>query len=555
MLAQGPVWSFERHFLGLLPARGTPHQVPRLHNRSQALQYLSALSRAEQISLTKDLASSRSLKSLQELFLRHREDLNLIHTVTLFNQLQKVVGSRFKQPGPLSITLAPLKDDLVQLACRHLPDMGPRELSILAWSSAKCGLASAWLLDDLVLYTQRAMPGMDARQLSMVVWSLATMRYLPPMEWLEAFLDRSQELLVDCSPQGLANMLWALAKFELVPGEDWCTSYLSTVARQLSNCSPVELQQIIWSLAKLGICPEDEWLTTFCQCVRQSTSGLQPHHYNVMLWSFTELGYKPSNRFLREFLLSAESQMADFKSDDVVQLISALSLLERVPLSGSFFDTLLDHSQVCLPDVDHEGLTKLARSLQDLSCFPGQPWWDSFLGVLNARLSLMSLADLGVVVLFLVEKKCQVEYKLWVKLEGKCVESVTKAADDFSVSGLMNVCYGMLRCGYGVADPLRAALLTKLEDKWGLLGACTMCRGLWVVGSLGGRGRWWADTAQRHLLETLQKERKAPPTGCLQILMEVESFPRLTLLPELRDWSLMVLSQVPSTPAEVEPPG
>lgn len=108
----------------------------------------------------------------------------------------------------------------------------PRQLCIMAYALLQlqargvCGSSSssrrksrgqqqhvldARLLDDLYAALGHCLHLCSAHDVAQAIYTLAQLQHVPPAGWLEAWLQRAQQVLPQCTPQGLANSAYGLA--------------------------------------------------------------------------------------------------------------------------------------------------------------------------------------------------------------------------------------------------------------------------------------------------------------------------------------------------------
>ncbi len=103
-------------------------------------------------------------------------------------------------------------------------------------------------LSDLTLYVHRFQP----TQLWGVLWGLARMAHAPDGPWMDRFFARSQQLLRDFTPEGLAHMGWALASLGYVPEKLWLRAFCGMCAYKMRWVNDVMQSQTMDLACLLG---------------------------------------------------------------------------------------------------------------------------------------------------------------------------------------------------------------------------------------------------------------------------------------------------------------
>lgn len=131
-------------------------------------------------------------------------------------------------------------------------DLGPQEVSNIAWACAKVGLRKGELFAALVGSAEaRRWEGFLPQSLSLLAWACATSGFKPVGE-LRSLGKQASARAADCKAQELANLAWAFATLVIMDRGLFQALAEEAVGR-LEQFTPQNLANFAWAFATLGL--------------------------------------------------------------------------------------------------------------------------------------------------------------------------------------------------------------------------------------------------------------------------------------------------------------
>lgn len=171
-----------------------------------------------------------------------------------------------------SLRFNPGNEVLTQVAELYLrvgqhDEVALTQVSNTLWAWANFG----WLPEDpsivecvlqVAIKHFKSDPDLQTQSLANILWSLATLRFVPGDEFLQAFRERALiELREDerFSDQGLCNTIWAYGQLGVNPGTELMSEIASQLGARVTNFPTQGVTNSILAFATLGFWP-DEWV-------------------------------------------------------------------------------------------------------------------------------------------------------------------------------------------------------------------------------------------------------------------------------------------------------
>ncbi|KJV57262.1 FAST kinase-like, subdomain 1 family protein [Orientia chuto str. Dubai] len=115
----------------------------------------------------------------------------------------------------------------------------------------------------------------DARGLATVLYQFAKLRYGISTEFINAWTNKSIDLIDEFNSQELSNALWALGRLEIHPSDDFIHAWINHATSTIDQFNSQSLSNALWALGRLEIHPSDDFIHAW---INHATATI--NHFN-----------------------------------------------------------------------------------------------------------------------------------------------------------------------------------------------------------------------------------------------------------------------------------
>jgi hypothetical protein len=255
--------------------------------------------------LTAWLKSASSADKLLQLLQQHAVEMNHIHISAAYTQAVTLChNSVLPQLQPAAVQQ--LLSQLHQLVGQLQQQCRARELANIIWSCGRLRRAdtAAVLLPVFLLYSN--LQQAEAQHVANVLWAAATLKLQVIPEQLQALLVRFSAVLRSAKPQGVSNALWALATLQQqqqqqrgaqLVDEQMLSDQLQLLLQRsqvlLIEASPQAIANTLWAFATLQQQIPAEALQQMLLQFVTVLAQARPQAIANTLWACGQLHYIP----------------------------------------------------------------------------------------------------------------------------------------------------------------------------------------------------------------------------------------------------------------------
>ncbi|KAJ1637679.1 hypothetical protein T492DRAFT_950140 [Pavlovales sp. CCMP2436] len=211
-------------------------------------------------------------------------------------------GLRGERVGPRELTIlawsfgtvaeAPEREALFETLAREavpqLRSFRPRDLSQLVWTFAKARYAARELFDEVARVAPSNLESFNSQDFANMMWAYATAG-VEADQLFRAVAVTVQPSLRDFTPQGLANLAWAFAK----TGTPSAQLLLETIAvvfpPRLPDLGARDIAMLVWAFSKYGVhseAVERAYRAVECELEERQLSSFSHVELANTAWAF-----------------------------------------------------------------------------------------------------------------------------------------------------------------------------------------------------------------------------------------------------------------------------
>jgi len=272
---------------------------------------------------------------------------------------------------------------LLHQAVGMLPQLRARELSNMLWAAARLGPHPGpdWV-NAFIDRAQQLMPSFNAQDMGNTMWALARFRCYPGPTFMSAFLQHSHSALPRMDAQALVNVAWALATLDYRPHASWAQTWQSALLQQLQSLTPQGHANALWAAVHLGSAPAPHWLACISHMLLTDPAQFQPQELSMLLLALAkaDAGQVVGHGSVAAAADAGLAQLRCLSITHAAWMVWGLAHLRYRPC-GSQMAALYAHTQPLLAQADAKTLPNLVLALAKLHRLPPTPPPQQLLGV------------------------------------------------------------------------------------------------------------------------------------------------------------------------------